>query len=326
MKQAFHQSFTEVFSEKGRLSDLLDEYFGEKGEVTELIGSHFGEEGSVLCNILNHSDEETPLGKFRKDLHSLLDITREDTAFYKLKKCIEDGFTDVVKEIEKKDAAQDARTQEREKSTLKGRDFQEFLTEVVDQMARDFEDTVTFVGDDTGLMNKVGDVLIQVNPEYTKGFDRNIIIEAKNAGISLTGKKSFQGELDEALENRSADYAIGAVHEDHIVDSIGEFRRFAGDKVIVKIPEESYPLALEVAYKVARAEIIAKALADEKGVDATTVLEKIEEIKSKLELMRATKVSLTSAKKSIDSAYGNIESMEKDIKECSDELAKLIRA
>lgn len=326
MKKAFDQSFDEVFSDKGKLTELLDEYFGDKGEVTELIGDHFGEEGSVLCHILNHTDEETPLGKFRKDLHSILDINSEDTAFFKLKACIDEGFKEVVEEIKIKEAEDVARADERSKGTLKGRDFQTFLTEITDGMASTFEDTVSFVGDDAGLMNKVGDVLIEINPGYTKGFERSIILEAKNTGINLTGKDSFLKELDMALENRSADYAIGAVHEAHVGDSIGEFRRFAGNRVIVKIPEDNYPMALEVAYKVARAEIISEVLKGEKGVDATKVLEKIEEIKSKLKLMRATKMNLTSAKKSIDSAYKNLESMEADIKECSDELEKLLKS
>ena len=326
MKTVFDQSFQEVFNDKGKLNLLLDDYFGSKGEVTDLLAKHFGDEGSVLSNLLNHSDDQTPLGKFRKDLEKILDINDENTAFYKLRQCIEEGLVDVKNQIEIRDATDTATAEERLKGTAKGRDFQEFLTEITDQIAGPLEDTVSFVGDDTGLVNKVGDVLIQINPAYTKGAEKSIIIEAKNSKINLTGKRSFLKELDEAMENRGSEYAIGAVHENSKHDSVGEFRRFQGNKIIVNIPEESMPLALEVAYKVARAEIIARVLSGEKGVDTEMVITKVEEIKSKLEVMRATKRSLTTAKDNIDTAYDYLNGMEQEIKECADGLCLLLQS
>jgi hypothetical protein len=326
MKEAFDDQFKEIFSEEGKLPDLMDSYFGEKGDVTYLLTRHFGDEGSVLCNILNHSDEETPLGKFRKDLEKLLDIANEDTAFYKLKKCVEEGLNDLNTKIEVRDAAIQAQKQEREKSTAKGRDFQEFLTEVTDRIACQLDDKVTFVGDDTGLLNKVGDILIEINPSYTKGTPKSIIIEAKKAKISLTGKDSFLNELDEAIENRASDFAIGAIHEEFTDDSVGAFRRVSEDKILVSIPEDSYPLSLEVAYKVARAAIVSQILTSETEINSSQILEKIENIKSKLELMRATKSALTTSKGKIDIAYGYIEEMEQEIKDCINELTYMLKS
>lgn len=324
MKEAFDSSFNEVFSDTGTFFNLMEAYFGQKGEVTDLLSRHFGDEGSVLCNILNHTDESTPLGKFRKELQSMLDITNEETVFYKLKKCVEEGLNDLNTKMELKERVTQAVAKERLKGTQKGRDFQEFLTEITDQMASPLEDTVTFVGDDTGLINSVGDILIQINPSNTKSIEKSIIIEAKKSAINLTGKNSFLKELDRAMENRASVYAIGAVSEEHTPNSVGEFRRYSGNKIIVNIPKESYPLSLEIAYKVARAEIISKTLTDQTEIDLTKFLDKINNIRGELEVMMATKRSLTTAKGNIDTAYDNLETMEKNIKRILNELTAII--
>ena len=109
------------------------------------------------------------------------------------------------------------------------------------------------------------------------------------------------------LPHALAIYSIGAVHENHSPPSIGEFRRFSGSNIIVKIPEETYPLSLKIAYKVARAEIIVEILADETTLDASDIIQKADEIKAELELMQATKGALTTSKNNIDLAYQNLE-------------------
>jgi len=324
MTKKFTHEFTEIFSDGGKMPRLLESYFGEKGDVTSLISDHFGEDGKIVSEIFNPSDSETPLGRFVEDLENLLDITKEDSAFYKLKQFVETGFTDLKAKVEVRDRVAEAIAKEQEKGTVKGRIFQLALYELVDIMAKPLEDTVTFVGDETGVEDKVGDVLIQINPSNTKGIDKRIIVEAKKAEITMRGKTRFLNELDDAKKNHLAVYAIGAVHESYIPPSIGEFRRFSGNKIIVKIHEESYPLSLDIAYKVARAEIIAQTLVDDAEIDASTILEKVDAIKAKLEILQATKGALTTSKGNIDTAYGYLESMESDIKDILNELTTII--
>ena len=324
MTEIFIRQFKEVFSDDGKISGLLESYFGEKGDVTNLISDHFGKDGKIVSEIFNPSDKETPLGKFVEDLEKLLDITQEDSAFYKLKQCVETEFTDLKTKMEVRDRVAEAIAKEREKGTVKGKIFQLALYDLVDIMAKPFEDTVSFVGDETGLIDKIGDILIQINPSNTKGIDKKIIIEAKNAEITMRGRSSFLTELEDAMENYVAEYAIGAVHESHTPQAIGEFRRYSGNRIIVKIPEESYPFSLEIAYKVARTEIIAKTLADEIEIDATTILEKVDAIKAKLDLMQATKLALTTSKSNIDTAYGYLETIEAEIKDVLDELTTIL--
>jgi len=236
--------------------------------------------------------------ELERRLQEELDANKEGTAFYELKDCIEEGFEEVKIAV----AASYARDKEREKGTAKGRDFQEFVYERLDEMARDFEDTVEFVGDETGSLSKVGDVVVHINTNVTKGIEQRIVFEAKKASISMSGKSSFLKELDEARDNRNSHYAIGAVHESCTPDSIGKYRRYDGSKIICSVPDDEYPLALEIAYKVARGELIFSLHKKELEIDPSRIIEKIDEIESQLGYMRSIKSSLTGAKKKINGA------------------------
>ena len=184
-----------IFSDKGSLLRTLDRFLGKDGELKSTLDAHFGEQGSVIYKILNPNDESTPLGKFRKQLQQELDADREGTAFHKLKRSMDNGFKEVLIAL----GAAEAAKEEREKGTAKGGDFEKkCVYEALDLMARDFEDTVEFVGEDVGPLGKVGDILIHVNPRDTGNVECKIVVEAKNRSISLSGKGGFLNELDMA--------------------------------------------------------------------------------------------------------------------------------
>lgn len=110
------------------------------------------------------------------------------------------------------------------------------------------------------------------NDAFTKEFscarDNRVFItkvpsrarEVKNAKITMTGKNSIFKELDEAKKNRDAHYAIGAVHESKIPDVCGCFRIYPSNNIVCSVSQDEDPLALEIAYKVARTELVLSAL------------------------------------------------------------------
>ena len=310
-----------VFSEKGLLLRALDRFLGEDGELKRTLDAHFGEQGSVIYKILNPDDESTPLGKFRKQLQQELDADREGTAFHKLKNAMDDGFEKVLIAL----GAAEAAEKEREKGTAKGGDFENYVYETLDSMARDFEDTVDFVGKDEGPLGKVGDVLIRINPRDIGNVERNIVVEAKNTSITMSGKKSFLKELDSAKENRGAHYAIGAIHESKVPAAVGSFRRYDGAKIICSVPIDGYPLALEIAYKVARAELVLSILKEEVKLDLSQLKEKIMKIQGQLDTMRAVKSALTGATGKIDDAKKDLKEMEASIREIIGDILTMIK-
>lgn len=322
IKSEFCRELDSFLSEDGILPSKLDEYLGEDGELKQALKDHFGEEGSVFYKLLNPNDDTTPLGKFTKQLEDLLNADKEGTAFHRLKKCVEEGFDKVNLQL----AEARGRAEEREKSTAKGADFQEYIFEVLDEMAKDFEDAVEFVGDTGGSLGKVGDVVIHINKRATRGIEQRIVLEAKDKSITMKGKNSFLKELDSAKENRNSQYAIGAIDESHAPNSVGVYRRYPGAKIICSIPKESYPFTLEVAYKVARGEIIASVMQMEAELDPNALLDKIAEITGQIEKMRAVKGALTGAKGKIDDARGVLEEMEEAIKCSLRDLTNMIKS
>jgi hypothetical protein len=223
-------------------------------------------------------------------------------------------------------AAAKATKEEREKGTAKGGDFQIRIYETLDRIAGDFEDTVEFVGDNSGPLGKVGDVLIRINPRYTNNVARVIVVETKNTSITLSGKNSFLFELDEAMKNRNADYAIGAVHEAKIPVTVGPFRRYDDSKIICSVPEDEYPSNLDIAYKVARAELVlAVARENEVKLDIPRLEGKVVEIRAQLDAMRSFKTALTGAKDKIDTACNDAKKIEQAIRDALDEITNLIK-
>jgi len=321
MRNEVDSELEKIFSEKGSLLMSLNQFLGKEGELKRILDDHFGEKGSVIYKILNPDDESTPLGKFRKQLQQELDADRDGTAFNKLKKDMDGGFEKVLIAL----GAAEAAEEEREKGTAKGGDFENYVYMTVDSIARDFEDTVEFVGDDSGPLGKVGDVRIQVNPRDTGKVERNIVVEAKNASVTLSGKNSFLKELDSAKKNRGAHYAIGAIHESKVPMVVGSFRRYDGEKIICSIPVEEYPLALEIAYKVARAELVLSTLREEVRLDPSKLKDKVVEIQGQLDTIRAVKSTLTGATGKIDDAKGDLKKMETSIREIIGEILDMVK-
>jgi len=321
MQNEVESELEKIFSEKGSLLMALNQFLGKDGELKRTLDGHFGEKGSVIYKILNPDDESTPLGKFRKQLQQELDADRDGTAFNKLKKDMDNGFEKVLIAL----GAAEAAEEEREKGTAKGGDFEDYVHAVLDLIARDFEDTVEFVGDDNGPLGKVGDVLVRINPRDTGNVERNIVVEAKNASITLKGKSSFLKELDRAKENRGSHYAIGAVHESRVPAAIGSFRRYDGEKIICSIPEDDDPLALEIAYKVARAELVLSTMREEVRFDPLKLKDKVMEIQGQLDTIRAIKRTLTGATGKIDDAKGDLKNMETSIREIIGDILDMVK-
>jgi hypothetical protein len=321
MQKEVETELQRVFSDKGILLNTLDKFLGEKGELKQALNAHFGEQGSVIYRILNPDDETTPIGKFRKQLQQELDADREGTAFNKLRNAMNDGFKEVLIAI----GAAEATEEEREKGTAKGGDLEDYVFEELDRMARHFDDTVEYIGDEKGPLGQVGDVLIRINPADTRNLERKIVVEVKNRSITMSGKNSFFKELEDAKKNRSAHYAIGAVQRSNVPDSCGCFRRYDGGNIICGVSMDEEPLALEVAYKVARMEVKLSSMEEEAQFDPSQFKTKIKEIEGQLDTLRAVKSALTGATGKINDAKDDLKNMEESIREILNEILTMIR-
>jgi hypothetical protein len=139
-----------------------------------------------------------------------------------------------------------------------------------------------------------------------------IVFEAKN---SRRSRNEALAELDEAMNQRAADYAVWVVPaEDKLPARAPALREVNGDKLfVVYDPEDGSRLALEVAYSLARARILmAKGGAD--GLDASALRAEVERAMVAMEDVRRIKSQLTSV-------AGQVE----DVRKIVDGMAERVR-
>jgi hypothetical protein len=200
---------------------------------------------------------------------------------------------------------------EHDRSTAKGRPYEEAVAEAVDAIARAQGDDCDAVGDFRGLGGRKGDVVVDI--DGCSGAPRGrIVFEAKH---SRRSRKEALAELEEAMATRSADYGVWVVPaEDKLPARAPALREVGGDKLfVVYDPEEGARLALEVAYSLARARVLmAKGAAD--GLDAAALRGEVERALGAMEDVRRIKLHLTNATNGIEEARRALDAMSERVR------------
>src|SRR3954464_3764050 len=195
---------------------------------------------------------------------------------------------------------------ELDRSTAKGRPYEEAVAEAVDQIARGMGDDCDAVGDLRGLGGRKGDVVVDI--DGCSGSPRGrIVFEAKN---SRRSRKEALSELEEALATRAADYGVWVVPaEDKLPARAPALREVGGDKLfVVYDPEDGARLALEVAYSLARARVL-MAKGGVEGLDAAALRAEAERALGAMEDVRRIKLHLTNASTGIEEARRVLDAM-----------------
>ena len=165
------------------------------------------------------------------------------------------------------------------------------MCDAVDAIAAARGDDCDAVGDLPGAGGRKGDVLVGV--EGAAGPARaRIVFEAKNAYVP---KNKALAELEAAMEQRDADYGVWVVPDEELLPGRGpQLREVNGDKLFVVFDPDEGTLALEVAYALARARVLA-AEAEGDGLDAGALRTEVERALAAMDDVRRIKSQLTSA-------------------------------
>ena len=166
-------------------------------------------------------------------------------------------------------------------------------------------DTIT-PSDLRGAGGRKGDVVVDLDGCSGRPRGR-IVFEAKN---SKRSRNEALAELDEAMNQRAADYAVWVVpSEDKLPARSSALREINGDKLFVVFdPEEGSRLALEVAYSLARARVVmAKGGAD--GLDASALRAEVERAMVAMEDVRRIKSQLASTANEIEDVRTIVDGM-----------------
>lgn len=292
------QSFeTEVTKSFDAAQKKLDEYLGEKGELDRKF-----------------SEADGPL-------RSILDPYHENSPMYDLRRDLEKEFNSVRELISREAGREEAD----EVGTRKGAKFEDELLEFLEPICSKMGDQIKKISTKKVAGRKVGDLLIQVHEKHLPK-PLSIVIEAKAGATRVGGKEGLLKQLDDALGTRKAHYALGVVKvQNGLKGADGCLTHIGNNKVLCTYEPDG--LAVEVAYRFARAEILLQA-SGESIIDSPTcvaVSEKMSEITTKLKEFNNTKSHLTHIESSTQSIRIAIQTLQRDITEVLSGIEAMIR-
>ena len=321
-----------AFTEQARrvyegLDTKFDQLLGpENGQLARELGRLFSDESSgavqhrlkaVLEAEMTRSRDElrrqfaaddpsNPLAGFQRQSIGVMRqaFEQQGTALRAMEERIAGLQAELARARAEKEAAV-ALDAERERGTAKGRSFEEEVFEAIDALAHPMGDVAEAVGDLREATGKKGDVVVSLGACEGPARGR-IVFEAKNA--RMTRPKALE-ELDLARAERGADYAVLVVSsEEKVPARMQDLREYNGDKLIVVYEPEDGPLALQLAYKLARARVL-MVRGGEDAIDAGAVRDTVERAVGAMEDVRRVKQQLTGARTSIDKAEKIVEDM-----------------
>jgi len=319
---ALAKALRDAVGDQGSLPRTMEEFLGEEGKLRRELDREFGEDGGRLYRILNPEDASTPLGQFRVRLEERFDPRREGSALWELKHDLHAQIEALRRDLGVKDAV----AQEREKGHEKGFDFEHHVADLLGGIAAPHGDRVEHVAREKGPLGDVGDLVCALDPDTTAGLERRIVVEAKDRNVALTGKSSILKELDAAMQNRDAQFAIAVVEAEH-ASAFAPLRYIAPHYLLVAVDKDNDDaLPLRVAYTLARALVAARAARREAQVDVEGLLAGLDEVRKQLESIQAMKTNLTGAVRSIEGVKGLLDDLRSGVVASVDGLAAQVRA
>jgi hypothetical protein len=323
----------EQFAERARdvvaqLDKKVDAAFGaENGVVTKALERHFGDGSSEavqhkvrlavgeiaakmredLQRQFSSDSEKNPLAVFQRMAIGTMNETAKRHG--EQLRAMDDKLVVLREEVLKLQAEREKLEEleaERERGTAKGRTFEEAVFEAIDGLSGARGDTCDAVGDALGAAGKKGDVLVAIDACAGPARGR-IVFEAKDAkNLSRNAALAY---LDESREGRDADYAVLVVPPDRLPAKTWPLREVNGDKLFVTFdPDDDTPLALEVAYGLARARVLMRR-GETGGLDTDALRAEVERTQQAMEDVRRVKSQLTGATTSIEQARSILDTM-----------------
>ena len=261
------------------------------GQVTDLLG---------------------PEGMLEARLRGALDPDADGSALSRLSKSIDERFGELRDLLMRERGKQT----EADRGTRKGFEYEDAIEEALRETVRSSGCVVERTGrvkGDLGVETLVGDFVV------TLPSDRRIVIEAKNtARINLTGKDGILEELDRAMANRSADYAICVSARDAFPKEVGPLGVY-GERIL--IVDEGDGTMLAVALRLA--EMAFEQSVDRRTADVDRVFlqDRMQRLRQLAQLFTNNRRSLTDIKTSVENVHGSLEQIRSELLFLVDEIS-----
>jgi hypothetical protein len=197
----------------GSLNSMLEDLatksemmFGDNGKFSTLLEEHFGKDGEVVKNIFDPYKEGTPLYNLRKEFRTEIEGMKQQLG--------------IIKGIE----------QLKQKTTVKGLDFEKYCEDILNDIVKINGDSLEKTSTKPGklLRSKKGDFVVN----FGNDVEKKLVIELKDVDKQLSVTE-IQEELEEAKQNRNADFAIFVVKNVELVPKCtGYFQEYNGHNLL----------------------------------------------------------------------------------------------
>jgi hypothetical protein len=339
VEQRLGQTSEQVVNE---LKTQLEQAFGpDQGHVTRVLARHFGADSSTavqhqvraaVAELLTESrerlfkqfssaDESNPLATFQRA--AVAAIRQSSDQQHAHLREMNERIGTLQVELAKLQAEREKAIEvaaEHDRSTAKGRPYEEAVFDALDAIAQGQGDDCDAVGDLPGVGGRKGDVLVAIDGCSGPGRGK-IVFEAKHSQVP---KNRALAELDEAMAQRDADYGVWVVpSEAQLPARTMPFREVNGDKLFVVYDPEEGRLGLQVAYSLARARVL-MAKGDTEGLDATALRAEVERAVGALEEGRRIRQQLTHAANGVAAAREILDGMERRVKAHLEQIDELL--
>jgi hypothetical protein len=307
------------------LSELIAHNFGGdrntavQHQVKEIVAKVMTDSRQELLRQFSAADGHNPLADFKAAI--VREVKRSGESHEKLLEKIATLEVE-VKRLHDAGEAEDELAAERERGTSKGRDFEQDVFDVLEELAAARGDVAHHVGDERSASgSKKGDIVIEIDAASGPARGR-IAIDAKDEKLS---KNRAWEVLDAARLHRDAEFAILVVaSEEKVPAGRQQLHEYEGNKMIVALDKETLePRALELAYRYARCRSL-MAAERELALDAAGVRDAAEEALSALKDAQRVRSALTGVHKSAESAETGLNSMIQRVKMALERVESLV--
>ncbi len=269
-----------------QMKELIDSYFNkDKGQIKRIIDETFNinNKKSALSLLIEELKRNSEMDE--KKLQELLDPNKTDSPARQLKEQILNKLNEIrdkeIKDIRDQVLKENAINIEKQKGTSKGFVFEEEVYKTLQTLASYYENTISVVGDKSGIESKKGDILIELENK------KSIIIECKDSS-SYSSKKTID-EINDAIQNRNASFGIFIfAKRDEMPKELCPIK--ITDKYLITYHDEDN---LYLSYRIARLFVLRKREDSEDKINFETISSELNTIEDNFKNINAiqTKVS-----------------------------------
>ena len=257
-------------------------------------------------------------GELERRIRSLFDTDHEDSAVAGITSDMSRRLSE-VRDLILEDRGRRAAA---ERGTDKGFDFEDIIESRLREVAAPhgwIVDRTSLTAGSLHAESKVGDFVVHLDDGL------RIAVEAKNAGrITLTGRDGILNELDRAIANRSADYAICVSASEAYPAEVGAFGVY-GNRILVVDGGDGVMLGVALRWT----RLAAAMVADRAGttdIDKELVADRLNRMRNLVRRLSGAKRSLTQMTGTIEELRASLDAVRLDISEQLSELETHILA